>query len=143
MRSGALRLRETPKPAWLRQTREETDAPAQDSAGASVRCAACGARLARPEDACERAGDHRHRLTNPAGVTFDVLLFAAADGCEGRGPATREHSWFPPARWTLAHCRGCGVQVGWRFAEPGPGAAPSFVGLMAERIRVEKSGHAH
>ncbi|MEE4301342.1 MAG: cereblon family protein [Pseudomonadales bacterium] len=146
MTGSALELRETPKPEWLRQTRDETSTP-DDDAGAGVRCAACGGLLTEPDRACERAGAHHHRLTNPAGLTFEVLLFGAAEGCERRGPAIREHSWFPPSRWTLAHCRSCGVQVGWFFdtagEDSGPGSEAPFVGLMADRVRIEAPGASH
>lgn len=138
----ALRLRETRKPRWLRQTRDETDTP-ESATGAGVRCAACGGLLTDPAHACVRAGGHHHRLTNPAGITFEVLLYDVAEGCERRGPGRREHSWFPPALWSFAHCRACGVQVGWFFDNAGQTAGAPFVGLIADRIRIEAPGDPH
>jgi hypothetical protein len=135
---GPLRLRETPAPEWVRQTRDEIDS-APGANGPGIRCAACSARLADPEDACDRAGAHHHRLRNPAGIVFDVLLFARAAGCRRQGAAVRAHSWFPPARWTVAGCAGCGAPVGWFF----DGSGPTFVGLIRARIRIagEAPGH--
>lgn len=92
-----------------------------------------------PALACERAGAHRHSLTNPAGLDFDVALYEAAAGCTRQGTATREHSWFPPAAWTVAACAGCGQQLGWFFDT----GAAGFVGLILARIRIESGTTGH
>ncbi|MEE4361798.1 MAG: cereblon family protein [Pseudomonadales bacterium] len=97
---------------------------------APVRCRACGTTVTRADAACAQRGSHAHRFVNPAGITFDLRCYRDAPGCIPSGEPDAAHSWFPPARWTLAHCAGCGVHLGWFF----DGAGTPFVGLIADRI---------
>jgi hypothetical protein len=95
-----------------------------------VRCRFCATTVTRADAACERLGRHAHRLTNPAGLTFDLRCYRNAPGCRDAGTPVAEHSWFPPARWSLAHCAGCGAHLGWFFHEAGG----RFAGLVADRL---------
>lgn len=101
-----------------------------------VRCRACATTITRADAACERRGRHAHRLTNPAGLTFDLRCYRSAPGCHDAGAPVPEHSWFPPARWSLAHCAGCGAHLGWFFHE----VDGHFTGLIADRLDLEGSG---
>jgi hypothetical protein len=93
-------------------------------------CAVCGQSIVRAENAIEVEGAHVHRCTNPVGTTFTIRCFLHALGCEGRGSLTEYHSWFDGYRWNSAHCRGCGVQLGWYFLRD----RVSFYALIAPRI---------
>jgi hypothetical protein len=131
-----LSLKEPPAPQWVEGSHAEVATPEAGRAG-RVLCALCAARVTDPGLACQRKGAHHHTLTNPAGITFEIVLFSAAPGCARRGASVREHSWFPPAAWAVAACAGCDTQLGWFFDEGGAG----FIALIAERIRIEHDEH--
>ena len=101
-----------------------------------VRCRACGTTITRADAACERRGQHAHRLVNPAGLAFDLRCYRGAPGCRDAGTPVAEHSWFPPAPWSLAHCAGCGLQLGWFFHE----VDDRFAGLIADRLDLGGDG---
>lgn len=93
-------------------------------------CAACGHIITEPDHAITVAGQHRHRLTNPAGITFDVGCFRAAPGCRQFGLPTSAHSWFPGCYWRFALCGACGEHLGWAYS-----GAERFFGLIVSRLR--------
>lgn len=106
--------------------KKDPESQSDDSTeGRWYRCAACGEKVARHEDAIEVAGRHLHARLNPHGSLFAFGCFAAAR-CEVSGAPTTEASWFAPAAWQFAHCR-CGVHLGWFFSD-------GFYGLVMERL---------
>lgn len=78
-----------------------------------VRCRVCKAEVARIRDQTELG--ELNVFVNPAGHVFELALFRHAPGAVARGEPSFEFSWFPGHAWRFAHCRGCGVQLGWRF----------------------------
>ena len=103
---------------------------AQSGAGQRLICIACGHAITEPRQAMAVAGQHRHRLTNPAGVTFNVGCFRDAPGCRQFGEPTGAHSWFPGCFWRFAVCRACGEHLGWAYS-----GAECFFGLIVNRLR--------
>lgn len=92
-------------------------------------CAACTTKVAREEAAIEVAGTHRHRFTNPAGVTFELGCFREA-ACRVDGEPTLEHTWFAGCAWSYALCFNCRAHLGWRYE----GAGTRFFGLIVDRL---------
>jgi hypothetical protein len=103
---------------------------------APIRCARCGAPIAHPRDRVEIDGAHVHTFVNPSAVTYRVACFRDAPGCVGLGEWSSFWTWFRGYAWQIAHCRGCGVHLGWAYR----GASSAFHGLIADRI-VEPGGH--
>jgi hypothetical protein len=59
-----------------------------------------------------------YSATNPAQQRFDVMRTTAALATvEDRGEPEDEASWFPGYAWTNAHCKACGIMLGWGFVE--------------------------
>ena len=102
----------------------------------ALRCAACGALVTRESERIEVEGAHRHEFANPAGKRFRIGCFGAAPGALARGAPTRFWSWFEGHAWRVALCRGCGVQLGWRFVSPD---GEGFFGLILDAL-AEGSG---
>ncbi len=97
-----------------------------------VYCARCHELVTRIRWAVALNGNHRHRFTNPAGLTFDVRLFRKAPGARAAGNETEEFTWFTGRAWAIGFCTGCGAHLGWRYtAEIKP---PVFFGLIANRL---------
>jgi len=76
-------------------------------------------------------GSHRHRGTNPHGLSFEIGCFRTAPGCRQIGEETPEWSWFAGYRWRVALCRGCAAHLGWCYR----GAEPAFYGLILDQLR--------
>ena len=95
-----------------------------------LHCASCQRRITAPDQQIERNGCHHRRVTNPAGLVFNIGCFATAEGCYPRGQPTDQHSWFSGFAWQIAQCRSCHYQLGWRFT----GDATSFYGLILDRL---------
>jgi hypothetical protein len=72
-------------------------------------------------------------------VAFTFGCFEAAPGALPLGEATALHTWFPGYTWRVAHCRACGVHLGWRFG----GGEPGFYGLILDRLVSDSTGEAH
>jgi len=105
----------------------------EDLAGhdTAIRCAACNAEITRSRWACSPCGAHRHRQTNPAGITFDLRCFSRAPGLMAIGRGVPQDSWFPGMAWRAGICVACGIQLGWDFR----GQHAPFVALIENRIR--------
>lgn len=93
-------------------------------------CATCGAVVTHEHERISIDGSHEHTRLNPAALAFRFGCFRDAEGCVVFGPATSEHSWFAGCAWAFAHCRGCGVHLGWHFS-----GAMQFFGLVLQRLR--------
>ncbi len=100
---------------------QEDDSPE----GRWYRCAACGEKICRHQDAIEVAGRHIHARLNPHGALFAFGCFSSAR-CAVSGAPTTEATWFPPSAWQYAHCR-CGAHLGWYFTN-------GFYGLVMEKL---------
>ena len=86
---------------------------------AAILCRNCRHLVTHPRERVAMAGSHRHSFANPAGLVFEIGCFRQAPGCRHAGPASPEFSWFPGYLWRIALCRGCRMQLGWRFESPG------------------------
>jgi hypothetical protein len=100
-------------------------------------CLACDQLITDARQRIRVQDAHEHRFMNPGGFLFHIGCFAPAIGCRGIGPDSWEYPWFAGFAWRLAHCGGCGRQLGWSFrSDPEPsGAATSFFGLVLDRLR--------
>jgi hypothetical protein len=107
--------------------------PKRAGSGAAARaywCGACNTRITDEDAAIEVGGAHRHRLTNPAGIAFEVGCFREARvSCEGT--PTLDATWFAGFAWSFASCANCGEHLGWAY--DGDGAA-RFFGLILPRL---------
>ncbi|CAJ1353918.1 unnamed protein product, partial [Effrenium voratum] len=109
---------------------EAEDQREEELVGASLRCRACGVRVAELR---HHTGSSRH--FNPHGFLFHIGAFSQA--CADLvGPATLADTWFPGYAWRLAACRGCEAHLGWRYESSGKAG---FWGLIWTRLR-EDSG---
>lgn len=93
-------------------------------------CAACGETVTRERFAVTRRDAHAHTVFNPMGQVFEIRCFSHA-ACVNAEPARTEFTWFPGYAWRLAHCAGCGVQLGWHYE----GDGVPFYGLIRGRLR--------
>ena len=92
-------------------------------------CAACGRGITWEDQRRDVSGRHEHTRVNPVGIEYHFGCFSDAEGCAVSGERTDEHTWFPGCAWQLAHCRGCGVHLGWFFS-----GADRFYGLVLDRL---------
>ncbi len=90
--------------------------------------------LSQRAEACAQGGAHRHTFVNPGGFVFEVVLYRAAPGAHVSGDLDPAFSWFPGWAWQFAGCGGCTTHVGWRFVPTAGDHAPTFHGLIADRI---------
>jgi hypothetical protein len=102
-----------------------------------VLCAACDQLITDQRQRIRVQDAHKHRFMNPAGELFHIGCFAQAIGCRVIGPDSWEYPWFAGFAWRLAHCGGCGRQLGWAFRSDAEarGTPTSFFGLVLDRLR--------
>lgn len=101
------------------------------SGGRSLVCIACGNLITHSSHQIQVNGGHRHRFTNPAGVTFDVACFSEAPGCSNREEPTSAHTWFAGYQWRFSMCSKCGIHLGWFYQRSDGG---SFFGLNSRHL---------
>jgi hypothetical protein len=118
--------REGTKQAPVTRPRADGGDTAVDRA---IHCAVCYRRVTSEQKKIEVAGAHAHVFTNPAGFTFDVRCFAAAD-CRTDGAPSTEATWFAGWAWQCVLCIGCRTHLGWRWERGGD----AFYGLIADRL---------
>jgi hypothetical protein len=99
-----------------------------------ILCRACGSRITSVAAMIAVSGSHRHRFTNPAGVTYQIGCFSAAEGCLVYGEPTQEHTWFKGYDWSFAFCQRCHHHLGWHYQSSGV----SFFGLILDNL-IEKT----
>jgi len=95
-----------------------------------VRCGACDREVARVADRVTVGPSDLHTFVNPRGEVFELVCFSRADGAMAHGEPSLQLTWFPGHAWRYASCRGCGVQLGWRFQ-----GAAVFWGLIRRALR--------
>eukprot|EP00047_Mylnosiga_fluctuans_P019917 m.87431 g.87431 ORF g.87431 m.87431 type:complete len:166 (+) comp8317_c0_seq1:510-1007(+) len=81
---------------------------------------------------------------NPHGAIHRTITLRGVDGGDLRlvGRYCAESSWFPGYAWRIAHCKGCGAHLGWRFrpAEPGQELDPPyFYGLTMSALLLDSA----
>ncbi|MBP6630715.1 MAG: hypothetical protein KA297_14875 [Kofleriaceae bacterium] len=114
--------------------RRSADAELEPDGEVAVRCRSCDHVLSQRAEACAQGGAHRHTFVNPGGFVFEVVLYRAAPGAHVSGDLDPAFSWFPGWAWQFAGCGGCTTHVGWRFVPIAGDHAPTFHGLIADRI---------
>ena len=92
-------------------------------------CAWCLNRVANERDRFQFNGKDEFGFSNPAGVHFDIVLFAQTLGCREVGTPTLDHTWFAGHAWSFCQCDRCGYHLGWYYA-----GQHEFVGLIKDRI---------
>ena len=93
-------------------------------------CRTCGAAIVHKSERILMLGAHRHTLTNPSGLTFNIACFRSVAGCTHVGIESDEYTWFPGYAWIFALCSGCGNHLGWRFR----GGGKQFHGLILDQL---------
>lgn len=96
----------------------------------SILCANCGHEITTPEHVITVDGDHIHRFTNPAGITYQVGCFSSADGCLVQGSPTLEHTWFEGFSWSFSTCSNCLFHLGWYYESK----HETFFGLIIDHL---------
>ncbi|MBB4285749.1 cereblon family protein [Roseospira goensis] len=102
-------------------------------------CRACGAVIARPEDAIAVGGAHSHHVFNPAGIVFHIGCFRDAPGVRAVGPRTGRFTWFRGYDWVVTACGTCARHLGWMYHAIADTAPATFQALVLDRL-VETGG---
>lgn len=102
-----------------------------------ILCRSCGHGITSAAEIIAVDGSHRHRFTNPAGITYRLGCFSAAGGCLVYGEPTRDFTWFKGFAWSLAFCQGCYHHLGWHYESSGA----SFFGLILDNLIEKTSTH--
>ncbi len=96
-----------------------------------ILCVSCGHMITRSRWKTSISG-HRHRFTNPLGLTFNILIFDLAPGVTARGSVTQDHTWFAGYGWQVVQCDTCHNHMGWFFS--GGSRPVQFFGLIREQL---------
>lgn len=113
------------------QTDSDSDTAFGDSDnGTAYCCTVCAAEITSGRFITTVNGEHQHTKSNPQGHYFSIRCFTAAPGCDNRGVATEEYTWFAGYKWQVALCASCGIQLGWRFSGDG-----EFFALVSDSIQ--------
>ncbi len=108
---------------------EEQIASAEDAP--LIVCRRCRQTIARPSDAIEVNGSHRHVFANPHGLVYEIGCFAGVTGCGAVGPASDEFTWFAGYAWQTLLCTDCLSHLGWSFASRG---GDLFFGMILDHL---------
>lgn len=101
-----------------------------------IRCAGCGAPLARPADRFTMPGHGPvASFVNPAGYVHELMTLEAAPGAVWAGPRVPADSWFPGYTWRFAVCAVCEGFLGWHYEATGDAAPRTFWGLRVVAVR--------
>ena len=92
-------------------------------------CAVCQQFITSDSTAINVEGEHIHVKTNPDGRKYLLCCYSGATGCTQSGDPTSYYSWFTGYNWQYAHCRQCGVQLGWYFE-----GTSRFYGIIKEQL---------
>jgi len=95
-----------------------------------VYCKSCQAKISAPSHAVEIKGAHQHRLTNPEGITFDIVIYSQVE-CLVASEPIYEHTWFSGYAWQIVVCHHCKSHLGWCYIKNN---SPDFFGLILNRI---------
>lgn len=109
---------------------DEGAGPARPDGGRVLCCAACRRPITSSAQRRRVQGEHRHTFTNPYGYVYRIGCFAEAPGCLAHPSDSGEFTWFAGYRWRIVVCSGCGLHLGWGFANDGD----RFVGLILDRL---------
>ena len=105
--------------------------PDEEEAKGYLYCAKCSHVIGRADDRIEVNGAFQHRLTNPAGITFDLGCYRDALGSTIAGERQAADSWFAGYLWRYASCAACGEHLGWYFDT----SDHFFYGLILDRVQ--------
>lgn len=94
-------------------------------------CRLCGAAITSQDEQIKIGLSHRHRFTNPAGITYGIACYQNAAGCSISEQPTEEQSWFGGYRWQLASCSECAEHLGWYYQNR---QDRYFFGLIVDRL---------
>ena len=101
-----------------------------------LRCARCDEAIARPDERISDSvglGIHGGAFVNPHGYLHELEPFLTAPGAQELGPFRQADSWFAGYAWAMAHCRACGVHLGWCF-QAFDRKPPKFWGLRTASL---------
>ena len=95
-----------------------------------ILCQHCRTLITTASAAIEITGQHLFRLTNPAEVSYEVVLYREAY-CLAQGPTSLEHTWFAGFAWQIALCSHCATHLGWRYTSA---EGHGFYGLIKAQL---------
>jgi len=99
-------------------------------------CVICDLSITATDQKIVKDGNHIHKFTNPAGLSFTIGCFKNAPGCRDVGEASTEWSWFDGCSWTISVCMKCSTHIGWSFEDEAKGY---FHGLILDRLAEKES----
>jgi hypothetical protein len=112
-------------------TTDETEAPER-----WLRCVACSAPIARPEDAFSMPPHGPiASFINPGGYVHEVMTFTTAPGAVWGGPRIPADSWFPGYTWRFGVCAVCEAFVGWYYQASAGASVAAFWGLRRGALK--------
>jgi hypothetical protein len=92
-------------------------------------CIACNKKITSDKERFEYNNQSEFQFINPGGFYFDIITFAAADGCREIGEPTADFTWFEGHAWSFAVCSRCNNHLGWKYR-----GKYSFYGLIKSRL---------
>ncbi len=95
-----------------------------------ILCKNCGNRITSMERIISVDGQHTHRFTNQAGVTYEIGCFSSTDGCIVYGSPTLDFTWFEGFSWSFTSCSNCLIHLGWYYQS----GREKFFGLIVELL---------
>jgi len=107
------------------------DAAPLDADDDLLYCAHCRSAVTRLRWRMVKDGRHQHLFVNPAGLAFEIGLYALAPGAGPVGQPTLEATWFSGSAWQVAICRACQDHLGWRYSG---GEPAEFWGLIGRAL---------
>jgi len=114
----------------VKKQKQKENVKEESSKPKGIICKQCLSYVTEASKAIEIQAQHQHRVTNPAGMIFDIRLYAQAV-CSAEGAAISEFSWFSGYAWRIVSCTGCHEHLGWSFQQA---SSPDFYGLIADRL---------
>jgi len=65
---------------------------------------------------------------------FEIITVLDAWSVVKVGPASTDFSWYEGTQWTVTHCAGCGLHLGWFFEALDASRPLSFYGLVSNSV---------
>nr|XP_047127111.1 protein cereblon isoform X1 [Hydra vulgaris] len=105
--------------------------------GSSLACASCESIITdKKELFCLSERSPMAAYVNSYGYVHETATFYKASNISLTGRPSTEYSWFPGYAWTIALCKCCHKDLGWKFTATHKGLTPSkFWGLTRKSLK--------
>ena len=97
----------------------------------AILCHQCRSVVTTAKAVMTVAGQHAYQFTNPAEVTYEIVLYREAH-CHRQGSASLEHTWFAGYAWQIALCGHCATHLGWWYSKA---EGHGFYGLIRAQLQ--------